>query len=85
METLKLKETNKNEAIKKINAFRLENKNKWYQVELNYNPFIYKMKVYNTWVQLFYCYEGNELKYNNPSEMDMKVGEFKNFLQNSIK
>jgi hypothetical protein len=84
MDTLKINEASKDEAIKKINKFRLENKNSWYQVELTYSPYVYKMKIYNTWVQLFYCYKGEELLYNSPSVMDLNIGDFKNFLQRAI-
>ena len=53
METLRITTSNKEEAIKQINKFRLSNKNNWYLIELNYSPYIYKMKIYNTWIQVF--------------------------------
>ncbi len=85
MNTLKLDSSvSKDEAIKLINKFRLANKNKWYQVELQYAPYTYKMKCYNTWVQLNYQYEGGKLNYNNPSGMDMSAGQFKGYLQDVI-
>lgn len=84
METLKLNTIDKNEGIKQINKFRLQNKNKWFQVEYKYSPYTYKMKIYNTWIQLLYKYEGDKLINNNPSSMDLNVTEFKDHLQNSI-
>lgn len=86
MNTLKLNgaNLNKKEIIKAINKHRLNNKNKWYQVEINYSPFVYKLKAYDTWVQLAYIYEGESLKSNNGSTMDQTVTQFKNYLDNLI-
>lgn len=78
----------KETVIKEINKFRLSNKNNWFQVHIRYNGYEYKMKIYNTWVQLNYTYKddgNNFLLYNNSSNMDMNVKEFKNYLNKAIK
>ena len=86
MNTLKINnDVPKNEVIKLINKFRLQNKNKWYQVELHYSPYIYKMKIYNTWVQLCYQTKDGIILNNNPSIMDMNISQFKDYLNNVIK
>lgn len=86
MNTLELNGANlsKKEIIKAINKHRLNNKNKWYKVEIKYLPFTYKLKAFNTWVQLAYIYEGEHLKSNNSSMMDQTVTQFKNYLDNLI-
>lgn len=84
MNTLKIESNDKNEVVKLINKFRLENKNKWYQIDLTFNGFTYKMKAYNTWVQLNYKYQNDKLLYNNPSSMDINITEFKNYLIESL-
>ena len=76
--------TNKKEVIKLINKTRLENKNKWFQISLSFGGYNYEMKIYNTWVQLCYVYKENKLLYNNPSNMDMNIKSFKEFLNNII-
>ena len=85
METLRITTSNKEEAIKEINKFRLSNKNKWYQIELNYCPYIYKMKIYNTWIQVFMQCENNTINYNTSGGMDINIKEFKETLNNLIK
>jgi hypothetical protein len=85
METLKIKTLDKNLAIKEINKFRLKNKNKWFQIELTYFEYVYRMKIFNTWVQLNYQYQNDKLNFNNPSVMDLNVKNFKNYLSESIK
>jgi len=85
METLTINATNKDEAIKQINAFRLKNKNKWYQINLTYLPFTFKMKAWNTWVQIDRKYEGEELIDNAGSSMEQSVSQFKQYLQDRIR
>ena len=86
MNTLKLNgaNLNKKEIIKAINKHRLNNKNRWYQVEIICSTYIYKLKAFNTWVQLAYCYDGEYLKSNDSSVMEQTVTEFKNYLDNLI-
>jgi len=85
METLRITTNNKDEAIKEINKFRLQNKNKWYQIELNYSHFVYKMKIYNTWIQIFMQCENEQINYNTSGAMDINIKEFKETLNNLIK
>tara|TARA_R100000951_G_scaffold115320_1_gene123036 strand:+ start:899 stop:1156 length:258 start_codon:yes stop_codon:yes gene_type:complete len=85
METLRITTTNKEEAIKEINKFRLSNKNNWYQIELNYSPYVYKMKIYNTWIQIFMQCENNTINYNTSGPMDINIKQFKEKLSNLIK
>jgi len=82
MEQLIIKGKTKEEAIKEINKFRLANKNKWYQVELELGRHKYKMKIYNTWAQISrkYFLDTMEFIHDYPSGMDLKVNEFKNYL-----
>ena len=85
MKTLKISnETNKEEIIKQINNFRLKNKNNWYQIELKYSNYTYKMKIYNTWIQIARVYENDKLLFNKSSCMDQKIKEFKQFLNSLI-
>ena len=84
MNTLTINTSDKEDAIKQINAFRLENKNRWYQIELNYDTHVYKMKIYNTWVQIFRKVKDGNILWNDSSAMDIKVGEFKKYLQEKI-
>jgi len=85
METLRITTTNKEDAINEINKFRLSNKNKWYQIELNYSPYVYKMKIYNTWIQIFMQCENNTINYNTSAAMDINIKQFKETLNNLIK
>jgi len=85
METLVIKTHDKQDAIKQINKFRLVNKNKWYQVELTYLPFVYKIKAYNTWIQLMYQTKDGKRLYNFSGLMDISVTAFKNHLVEYIR
>lgn len=78
--------TDKAEAIKEINKFRLANKNKWYQVEVEYEGFTYQMKIFNTWAQIARkrFTDSGELVHNYPSPMELKVKEFKEYLNKFI-
>ena len=81
METLHINNnTSKNDIIKQVNKFRLKNKNKWFQVEIEYVPYTYKLKCFNTWVQLMYKCENNKVICNLGSDMDISVKDFKEHL-----
>jgi len=86
MEQLTIKNKTTEEVVKAINKFRLENKNKWYQVEVTFSRKKYKLKVYNTWVQIGrkYFTDTNELIHDYPSPMDMNITEFKKYLSNFL-
>ena len=84
MNTLTINTSDKDEAIKQINTFRLKNKNKWYQINLTYLPFTFKMKAYVTWIQIDRKYEGENLINNAGSPMEQSVGQFKTYLQRRI-
>ena len=87
MKTLRISTTNKEEAIKLINNFRLQNKNKWYQIHLEYSPYIYKFKIYNTWIQLCYQIDNSTMKVVNTFDgrMDINIKQFKNTLSDIIR
>ena len=87
MNTLKLNlEIGKKQVIKQVNKFRLSNKNKWYQIEVTTNNFIYQLKVFGTWVQIGKkrFLDTKELIHNYPSNMDISVKEFKEYLTRFI-
>jgi hypothetical protein len=60
-----------------INKIRLQNKNKWYFIEVEVNNKIIQIKGYDTWIQIFKI---NDDRINYSSPMDFKVAEFKNYL-----
>jgi len=83
MKTLVIEnETNKEEIIKRINKFRLENKNNWYQLDITYTPNRYLVKAFNTSIQIFK--EANR-NINYGGIYDLNVSEFKSYLYDNIK
>lgn len=79
--------SDKKEIIKRINKFRLENKDNWYQVSVQYGDiFTYQLKVWDTWVQIGrkVFTDTGEVAHNYPSEMELNVGEFKSYLDRFI-
>jgi hypothetical protein len=84
MNTLVETNKDKNTLIKLINIHRLENKNKWYQVSIAHKGLNYELKCYDTWVQLAHVYKDNKFLYNNPSEMDISISSFKEYLNGLI-
>jgi hypothetical protein len=85
MNTLKIDTVDKSLAIKELNKFRLDNKNKWYQAEIRINKDVYKIKAFNTWLQIFRkCDTNHNIIYNSSNPMDQTVGEFKNWLNKHI-
>ena len=70
-----LKTNNPIEASKLINKVRLQNKNKWYYIELYFNDSTYSIKAFNTWMQIF-----SNGKSNYSNCMDEKITEFKNHI-----
>ena len=85
MNTLTEYNKDKETLIKLINKYRLDNKNNWYQISISCNGYNYEMKCYDTWVQICYIYKDNKLLYNNPSNMDMNIKQFKEYLEQTIK
>ena len=88
MKTLTEFNKDKETLIKLINKHRINNKNNWYQVHVKHNGYEYRMKCYDTWIQLNYIYHDNGLNFlicDDSSPMDMSVKEFKQFLSNTIK
>ena len=85
MKTLTEFNKDKETLIKLINKHRLNNKNRWYQCNVSCNGYNYKIKGYNTWVQLCYVYKNNKLLYNTALPMDVSAKDFKEFLNNTIK
>jgi len=84
MNTLILNTNDKDAAIKAINAHRLQNKNNWYQIDLTYTPNRYRLKCFDTWVQVAICNESGK-EYRTGSSMDMNIGQFKQYLHDLIK
>jgi len=81
MNTLEIKTVDKKSAIKQINSFRLYNSQKWYQINLNYNSNIYKMKIYDTWIQIF---RNESTGAKGSTCMDLSVTQFKQYLSENI-
>ena len=86
MNELTIKDTSKEEAIKQINKFRLQNKNKWYQIAVFIGRYKYELKIYGTWVQIGRkrFSDSLEIVHNYPSSMDINVKEFKEYLNKFI-
>ena len=86
METYNIQNDNIEDVLKQVKKARLENKNKWYQVEIVYKGFKYQLKIYNTWIQIFrkIDIETNTFCWDTPSPMDMKVGEFMNYIRENL-
>jgi len=86
MNTLKIENTTKEEAIKQINKFRLQNKNKWYQIYVFIGRYKYEFKIYGTWVQIGRKRFSNSLEFihDYPGNMDINVREFKEYLNKFI-
>lgn len=86
MQQLKLGYMPVKDVINAINKHRLSNKGSWYQVEVVFPMYTYRLKCYNTWAQIgrkIYTDTGVVL-YNDSSSMDISVGEFKDYLKGLI-
>ena len=85
METLFIAtEKNLDNIIKLINGHRLSNKNRWWQVKVYYNGYEYKIKAYNTWIQIFRREDKGIIIADSPSPMDISVGQFKEHLRQTL-
>ena len=84
MKTLKLKNENKKATIKKINKFRLDNRNSWYQVEIIDDNYTHVIKAFNTWIQICRTYRNNNFLFDNPTAMDISVTEFKKHIETTL-
>ena len=81
METIEIISNIQSNAIKQINKARLDNRNNWYQIKLIYGSHIFKLKIYNTWIQLGYKYDmDNNLVNTFDNCMDRTPIQFKNDL-----
>jgi|TARA_R110001592_G_scaffold151176_9_gene377474 hypothetical protein len=69
------------EAVKKLNKIRLNNKDSWVFAFVNLNGLEFKFKFYNTYIQIAENPDG--LRGNAGMEMD--VGQFKSYLLNFLK
>ena len=75
MNTNYIQTNNANEAVKLINKIRLNNSNKWYQINLSYKDKIYNIKAFNTWLQIF---SNGNTNYSN--SMDQTIKQYKEHL-----
>ena len=75
MNTNYIQTNNTTEAVKLINKIRLNNSNKWYQINLSYKDEIYNIKAFNTWLQIF---SNGNTDYSNC--MDETTKQFKQHL-----
>jgi len=75
MNTNYIQTNNTTEAVKLINKIRLNNSNKWYQINLSYKDKIYNIKAFNTWLQIF-----NDGKTNYSNCMDQTIKQYKQHL-----
>ena len=76
--------TRKEDIIKQANKFRLANKNKWYQLEIHYSPNVYKIKAYNTWLQIIRTERDGQVISNSSGVMDITATQFKQSLDSII-
>ena len=84
METLKIKNENTKETVNKVNSFRLQNKNNWFQVEITNNIYVHKIKAFNTWLQICRTYKDEKLLHNSPSGMDITPAQFKKHIEDIL-
>lgn len=86
MKTYNIQPDQQNELANVINKIRLQNKNNWYQLHITTSTNLYKIKAYNTWMQLVYVYNKDtlQLKYKDSSPMDLKPTQFKEFIKRYI-
>lgn len=86
MRTYNIQPDQQNELPNVINKIRLQNKNNWYQLNITTATNLYKIKAYNTWLQLIYvCNKDTlQLKYKDSSPMDLKPTQFKEFIKSRI-
>ena len=67
------------DAVKQINAARLDNKGKWIFIYVSFLGESIKIKSFNTWIQVF---QYNGMRCSNG--MDSPVGEYRSFLLNKF-
>lgn len=86
MRTYNIQPDQQNELANVINKIRLENKNCWYQLHITTSTNLYKIKGFNTWLQLIYVYNKDtlQLKCKDNSPMDLKPTQFKEFIKSRI-
>ena len=80
METIEITASTTENAVKRLNKVRLENKNFWVFADVNLNGSTFRFKFYNTWVQIAQTPDG----LRGSSCMDISVKEFKQYLLNFL-
>ena len=70
---------NTQDFVKHVNKTRLENKNKWYFLNLVVNDKQVMIKGFGTWLQVF-----NVNGLNIPTVSDISVADFKKLLSESV-
>lgn len=70
---------NTQDFIKHVNKTRLENKNKWYFLNLVVNDKKVMIKGFGTWLQVF-----NVNGLNIPTVSDISVNDFKKLLSENV-
>jgi len=69
------------DAVKKLNETRLENKDCWVFAFVDLNGLNFKFKFYNTYIQIAENPDG----LRGSSVMDINVGQFKSYLSDFLK
>ncbi len=69
------------DAVKKLNKARLENKDCWVFAFVDLKGLNFKFKFYNTYIQIAENPDG----LRGSAGMDINVGEFKSYLSNFLK
>jgi hypothetical protein len=66
--------------IKEINKIRLASKNKWYYINFSCGETLYRMKAYETWIQILEI--NNSMRISSPANLN--VTGFKKFIEDAI-
>ena len=86
MRTYNIQPDQEHELPNVINKIRLQNKDHWYQLHITTSTNLYKIKAFNTWLQLIYVYNKDtlQLKYKDNSPMELTPTQFKDFIKHRI-
>jgi len=86
MKTYNIQPDQQHELSNVINKIRLQNKDNWYQLHITTSTNLYKIKAFDTWLQLIYVYNKDtlQLKYTDSSPMELKPTQFKDFIKHRI-
>lgn len=84
MKTFVIQATDRDDFVKKVNTIRRNCKKEWCDCTIEVETAVYRLKFYDTWIQIFRKIENGTVQNIGGSTMGLSVSDFKQFLHDNF-